>query len=521
MTNPTATIRLLVTYGILVPVAMIAGYFLVNAVNSPNYGTLGVLGAVIALMLMPVFIKWHYPILLCCLWMPIHCFFLKGNPPIWQVAVILSFGIAIVERALSARKRFISPPSMTWPLIYTVAMALLTAKLTGGIGLHALGGGEGNDVGGGKKYIFLFLAAVTFFALTSRVIPKERRIFYLCLYFLPAILQFMGDLVQVLPGPLQFIGLLISSTQSGDETGIGSITRFLGFGFAGNAVVYFMLAMWGVRGIFASNQSIWRIPLFLAMVALSLVGGHRIVLLGIIAVFGLMFFLEGLHRTQAFPIFLFIGVICITLLVPFSDKLPYTIQRSLAVLPLNLDPAAVMDAQGSSEWRLRIWRDTWPKVPQYLLLGKGYALTATDFAMMGRGMFANGAEAHMDASQEGLAISGDYHNGPLSVLMPFGIWGAISYLAVTLAGLRILYRNFKYGDPELRVINIFFLANALWNFICFLTVFGSYTDSIFATSCATGISIALNGGICGSHPKPVSVLPGRTILLRRPQPQPI
>src|ERR1700744_2942405 len=101
MTNPANMMRMLITYGICIPVAILAGYFLVNAVNSPDYGTLGVLGIVITLLLTPIFIKWHYPVLILSIHLPVLCFFLKGAPPISQVMVILSLGIAIVERALN------------------------------------------------------------------------------------------------------------------------------------------------------------------------------------------------------------------------------------------------------------------------------------------------------------------------------------------------------------------------------------------------------------------------------------
>ena len=57
MTNPAATLRMLITYGICIPLAIMAGYFLVNAVNAPTYGSLGILGVVIALLLTPIFIK--------------------------------------------------------------------------------------------------------------------------------------------------------------------------------------------------------------------------------------------------------------------------------------------------------------------------------------------------------------------------------------------------------------------------------------------------------------------------------
>jgi hypothetical protein len=194
-------------------------------------------------------------------------------------------------------------------------------------------------------------------------------------------------------------------------------------------------------------------------------------------------------------VFIFVGIIGLTLLVPFSDKLPYTFQRALTVVPfLRLDPEARLDAEGSKQWRENMWADTWPKVPQYLLLGKGYALHADDFALMGGGAF-QGLGSGQDASQDGLAISMDYHNGPLSTLMPFGIWGAISYLWVSLAGLFIMYRNFRYSEPELQTVNSFLLSIEIQRFLGFFLLFGAYSDDIGGTAKLAGFSIALNWGV--------------------------
>jgi len=57
--------------------------------------------------------------------------------------------------------------------------------------------------------------------------------------------------------------------------------------------------------------------------------------------------------------------------------------------------------------------------PQYLLLGKGYGFSAGNFQFMGR----DSAFHNVDPSQQALALSSDYHNGWLSVLLTFGIWG--------------------------------------------------------------------------------------------------
>ncbi len=503
MTNPAALIRVLITYAICIPLAIVLGYTLTDVGNNPTYSNLFVIGLLIVLVLSPVFIKWHYPIMIFALGSPIIVFFLKGSPPLWEIAVILSLSIAIVERAINSKQRFISAPSIVWPLLFTAGMAFMTAKLTGGIGLHALGG----DTGGGKKYIGLFLGIATFFALISRKIPPQRRNLYLGLYFLSALLAFFSDLGPILPPGLHFINYVVPATamQPGQEWEIG-ITRMGSFGIAAGTGVSFMLAKFGLRGIFAGGKVWWRMPLFWLMLALSLLGGFRSIVFNFALMCAMMFFMEGLHRTRLLPFFMLVALLGACLLVPLAHTLPYTFQRSLSFLPLDISSDARANAEDSSEWRFRMWHDLWPQVPQYLLLGKGYALTADDFTMMGNGMFAGGAEARMDASEGSLAVSGDYHNGPLSTLIPFGIWGGITFLWFTFAGLRVMYRNLKFGDPNLRIVNIFFFAQYLTSLIGFYFIFGAYSDAIFGFAKIIGFSIAFNGGILGpkSSPQPVN-----------------
>ena len=51
----------------------------------------------------------------------------------------------------------------------------------------------------------------------------------------------------------------------------------------------------------------------------------------------LMFFMEGLHRTRLLPFFILVGLVGACLLVPLAHKLPYTFQRALSFLPLDID----------------------------------------------------------------------------------------------------------------------------------------------------------------------------------------
>lgn len=507
MTNPAQAMRMLITYAVCIPMAIFVGYLLTDPMD---YGTLGIFGLIALLLLSPFFIKYHYSFLIFGLACPATCFFLLGRPPLAQVVVILSLGIAIIERAINSEKRFISVPCMTWPLLYTIAMALFTAEMTGGIGLHALGG----DTGGGKKYLNLFIGVATFFALTSRRIPKERRRFYIALYLLPGALAVLGDLFPFLPSPLNYINLLFPPTQQvmTDDVALGT-TRFSAFGSAAGVFAIYLIAKHGLRGIFRADKP-FRFLGFIIFFSLTMLGGYRTVLITYIMIGGSLFFLEGLYRTRVMLVVILSLIIGGALASTFSDKLPYTFQRAMSFIPgLKFDPKVLADAEGSKQWRETMWRDVWPKVPQYLLVGKGYALSREDFQYMGGGAF-EGLGVGQDASQQGLAISGDYHNGSLSILMPFGIWGAISYLWVALAGLYILYRNYQYGDPELKTFNTFIFVLQLQGIIGFFLIVGAYAESIGQMTRLIGFSIALNWGICG--PKAVPVPVPRV----RPLPQP-
>jgi hypothetical protein len=487
--------------------AMLVGYLLTEPLD---YGTMGFFGLIVLMLVSPIIIKWHYPIMVFSLGCPIYLFFLVGRPPMLQVAVLMSLGFAIVERAMSRNRQFLSVPELTWPLVFLAGVFILTAELTGGIGLHSLGGSGG----GGKKYIALGCGIATYFALTSRTIQPKQRNLYLILFFLAGSLSFISDLFPVLPGPLKAINLLIPPSGASDNGLAIGTTRLGAFAAAAACGVNFMLAKYGMRGIFMSGRPA-RPALMGVLLMLTMLGGFRTTLINFMTVMTVLFFIEGLQRTRLVMIFAFAGVLGAAVLVPFANKLPFTFQRTLSFLPLNIDPAAKVDAEVSAEWRYRMWHDLWPQVPQYLLLGKGYALTSEDFQEMGSNRQFN--DAHFDASREPLAISGDYHNGPLSVVIPFGVWGCLGYLWFTLAGIHVTYRNFKYGLPELKTVNTLFFVFSLNGAFQFLFITGGLSTNLGGTAAMVGLSVALNGGVRRPQSRPAEAV--RSKSLSQPQPQ--
>jgi O-Antigen ligase len=396
----------------------------------------------------------------------------------------LSLGISVLQRALNRDMRFIRVPQITLPLVLMVVVAAVTAKFTGGIGLHALG----SEVMGGKKYVYLLAGILGYFALTARRIPPQDAGLYVALFFLPACANAISDLVSRLPGPFYWIYLILPANPYVFQD--SGMLRLGGVSAAAVALFTYMLVRYGIRGIFLSGK--WWRPVMLGLAFTGVFfGGFRSFVILCALIFAVQFFLEGLHRTRLLLVFGFTAMLAAVLCVPLADKLPRTFQRALSFLPLkNIDPIARAEAQASLGWRIQMWTALLPEVPRHLLLGKGYAITEEDYEMMGPTAFREA-----DPSQQGLALSGDYHNGPLSVILPFGIWGVIAFLWFLIAGWWALHHNYRYGDPALRTINTALFALFIAKVIYFFFVFGALAGDMVILGSYVGLSVALNGGV--------------------------
>jgi len=499
--NP-AILKVLIAYAICIPVAVAVGWLLASEswVSEPGRVNWAwnililfqshpfVWGSLILILCSPVLLRWHHLLLMLSWNLGMAMYFLPGKPPLWMPMVALSLGISILYRATSSKAHFIPAPQITWSLIFIAAVTLFTAKLRGGIGLHSLN----SDVMGGKYYLYVLLAVLAYFAFTAQRIPPERAKLYVFVFFLGALANVFGDLGPVMPSSLYFIFTLFPPLAYTFEANarFGGTANAAAFGF------WLMLAIYGVRGIFLSGKP-WRILLLGLFFVLIFLGGFRSMVFECVLGFGILFFVERLHRTALLPTFAFIGIMVAALCIPFADKLPYTFQRSLAFLPLHIDPAARADAQASLGWRLQIWKAVLPQVPEYLLLGKGYAISQSDYQDI------TGGFHEVSAADWGSAISGDYHSGPLSVIIPLGIWGVIGLLWFWIASLRALYLNHLYGKPHLQTVNRFLLVYFAVKVFVYLFIFGSFYGDLFTFVGLIGLSLSLNGGICRAVPVPL------------------
>ena len=493
MANTFVVSRNHLIFGLCLPLAVLLGYLLAEPMESSS---LAVVVMVLSVLVVPVLMRWHHLLLVLC-WNATICpQFLPGRPDLWMAMGFTSLLFAVLGRAVNPNRKFLHVPALTWSLASLLVVVFCTAYGTGGIGVHALG----SSTYGGKGYFFLLAAVVGYFALTSQVIPRRHAPLYVALFFLSGLTSMISTLAYLAGPGASFLydffppNVEASSTEMPLALG-GSGVRMSGLMQAGFAVFYFLLARWGVTGLFDLGRP-WRLALLLGAGFVSMYGGFRSAVMFQLVIFAFLFWIEGLWRTRYLALTLGVGLAAAAVFLPFADRMPLSVQRAVSFLPVKVDPLVKQSAQVSTEWRLEIWKNVWPDVPRYLFKGKGYALDPHELY----GTWDNAVRGYA-RSTEVAAMAGDYHNGPLSVVIPFGIYGVAAFVWFLAAGVRVLLQNYRCGDPELRTINGLLLSLFVTRIIFFFFVFGALYHDLFQFTGLAGLSVALNGGVRRPDPE--------------------
>lgn len=461
---------------------MVLGYFLAEPMDS---GSVTVVVFLLVILAVPLMMKWHHALLVLSWNAWVTPQFLPGQPYLWMMMAPASLLFAVLNRSVKPDYRFVSVPSVTKPLLFFAGVVGVTAMLTGGIGFHSLGAARH----GGKGYLYIFAAVAGYFGLVSQRIPAQRVGLYLAMFFLPGITSLVANFAYWAGPGFYFLFSFFPSSfameQAMGEYALdsGSIFRIGGLAVANLSLSAFLLARYGIRGVLDLSKP-WRGLLFLLAVAGCAACGFRsnLILFGL--TFCILFYLEGLHRTRFLAFFVGLSLAGAAVILPLADKMPLVVQRTLSFLPAAVDPIVQQSATSSSEWRWEIWKTVLPDIPKYLLKGKGYSMDPRDLEIgMGPRLASNSASV----------VGGEYHNGPLSVIIPFGIFGVLGFGWFLTAVLRLLYHNYQYGDPRLKQANTFLLTAFIAKTAFFCVVFGSlYTDFFVFTGLA-GLSVSLNG----------------------------
>lgn len=482
----TAALRTLVIYAVILPLAIFLGWMAVDLANW-NQTSFAVFASVIFVLLLPVLLKWHYAAMVFSWHTFIAIFFLPGSPALWMLLAAVTFGIAIVNRILQKDSGFLHAPSITIPLVGLLMVLLITGYLRGGFGSHALG----STTYGGKSYYLIIAAILGYFAFISRQIPGRNAKLYVTLFFLPGAVGAISNLIYLAGPAFYFLYLVFPSSFAGvqamSEYSSAGV-RLAGFTSFAIFVAFYLLAVNGIRGLL---RKWWLLAILLVSFALGALGGYRGLFLLIGLLFVILFISEGLIRTPVFPALLLVLGLSFAFLVPFSSKLPRSVQRTLSFLPIQIDPIVRSDAEASTNWRLEMWNRLIPDLPKYIWLGKGFALDPLDLYLANEAVRRGRVESY-----QGSLAAGDYHSGPLSTFVPLGLFGSLAFFAFLCTSLRALYLNYKYGAEELKTINRFMFAYFVTRSVFFLVAFGALSSDLFYFTGTIGLSIALNKGIC-------------------------
>jgi len=420
-----------------IPLAIVLGFMLATPLDSTS---LSVIGVVFLLLLFPVMLVKHHAFLIVSINAFVNIYFLPGQPQLWLITAVISCFFAVLTWTLNRGKiELINIPSLTLSLIFLFVVTLITAKLTGGVGSRALGSG----LFGGRKYYYIWAAIMTYFAVSAFPISDRKRTLCASLFFLSGITSIVGNLAYTLGPNFYFLYLLFPSDfvffqAMGDDLRV--MKRVNGLSPAAISVITFMFLRYGLQGIFQLRH-FWRPVIVAVAIVLGSFSGYRSLILMIATYFVVQFFLEGLHKTRYLAVALVTIVLAGTVVFLTSNRLPLPVQRCLTVLPLKLDPAAVEDARGSTMWRIEIWRTLLPDVPTYFWLGKGFIIDPKDLYFAQEGL-------RLAGTTDGAIVAGDYHNGPLTLIIPLGIWGVIAFAWFVIASLRVPGVIIKTASPH-------------------------------------------------------------------------
>src|SRR5207342_1252168 len=99
--------------------------------------------------------------------------------------------------------------------------------------------------------------------------------------------------------------------------------------------------------------------------------------------------------------------------------------------------------------------------------------------------------------------AGDYHSGPLSIIIPFGVMGVLAMMCFFISGLRVVFRNMRYGEAQIKNINTFLFSFYVGRLLYFILFFGGIEIDLWLFVSTVGVSLAINGGVKGPAGKPV------------------
>jgi len=394
-----------------------------------------------------------------------------------EMSVAFCFGLFILFKALKVIPRF---PRLNWcdKLLILNLLYLATVFARNPVGVDFIR----SNLIGGRPYFAIALACCGFWVLQHVTIKPRLAILLPALMCLGSIANAVSGLVGNFAPSLGYrLTTLYSGFMPGGDQNpmepvdTGRVERhgyLAGFGVeVGRAAVAYANIF---KLIFFQNI-VLSACFYLSLVAI-LFSGFRSNLIGWIFAAALATYIRGGIR-QVFPLFAaaFAGIVLIVVVQTAGLHVPLAAQRALSFIPISWDSRASVDAKGSVEWRVDMWRLalTTDRYIKNKALGDGFGFDPSELRA-----WATMSALRMDTSyglQDYYMITGDYHSGPVSAIRFVGYVGLFLFTALLIANARYAWKIIESAKKtDFFPLALFSGIPAIIHPIFFWLIFGGY-----------------------------------------------
>ncbi|GAA5128517.1 O-antigen ligase family protein [Luteolibacter yonseiensis] len=353
---------------------------------------------------------------------------LPGNFTTEMMAQIVTLGFCSL---LFLMRKLPMRPRITILEVWCAAFTLCVVQtyMRNPVGLNLLGG----DSVGGKPYVFFAITAAAAYLLSVILVAPNDLRWCVRLSVISGVMNFgLGLISKLVPAIGYYFGATFSSdVENGESVAPGEATRV---SFVRQ--ISLTLANWissRISPLKASFHPLW-MPLVLASLAAAAFSGYRSQLIHACLYFLVGIFYRGGMRAIFASFFLGAAGLFMLALVNSIAPLPANVQRALTFLPGTWDQRFQRDAEGSTDWRVEMWKEALftEKWIKNKWLGDGLGFTKKEFEAMKKFEDDRGGVAISGLSnvQESMMINGGYHSGPVQTIRTVGYVG----LAVLVSG---------------------------------------------------------------------------------------
>jgi O-Antigen ligase len=397
---------------------------------------------------------------------------LEGKMNLFYVCAASLAGVAILRLSMDRKTPIIWSKAHAWLVIF--ALVVLMTLLIRGAGLRILG----DEKWGGMFYVQLFISMSMVFVIPRVSLSKRmwRPVLVAAALapFLPVLSGFLASV-----GSSTLMTFVQTDTQSEGQIAqlaAGSnvqVERYFALGYAGQSAYNILFYFLSIQSIFGRGLVI-SIPFGIGVLILVGLSGFRSSMLNIGLFTALML---KVNRAISFGRILIFTLLVIGFYVfafLFAQSLPPPIQRMLSILPgISVSSHISSDAESTTEWRIELWKRGLQFIPDYWLVGKGYAFSSREM------LAATNPKTGLFDPTDWAVMQCAYHQGLLSLLLGLGIPGLISGILMYYLFVRrhLQLQKMHWCDPVLHRCHQVLTVNILTSFIIFVVLYGDVQSS--------------------------------------------